>query len=270
MAGEAGSHGSRNATAQDALLRSMPWVFVLIWSTGFIVARYGMPYAPPMKFLAPRFALSVLGLLVWSRLAGARWPGTPSAVDAPGHCRLLMQAGYLAGVWSAVKAGMGAGTVALIVGLQPVLTAIWLSLTTREAGGASGRQWLGLICGFAGLVLVVWNKLGVGEVTPASFGLGTFALLAITAGTLYQKRNVEAGDPRTGNAVQLMAALVISAPLALLEREPVVLHPHFAGALAWSVLVLTLGGNSLMYMLIQRGAAMSLTSCSTWFRRPPP
>lgn len=260
MGDHVSSSGSRDATHQGALLRSMPWVFVLIWSTGFIVARYGMPYAPPMKFLALRFAFSVVGLVIWARLAGARWPATRKEWQHLAVVGLLVQAGYLGGVWSAVKAGMGAGTIALIVGLQPVLTAIWLSLVTPEQGRASGRQWLGLVCGFAGLVLVVWNKLGLGEVTAWSFGLAIFALLAITAGTLYQKRHVIAGDPRTGNAVQLMAALVISVPMATLENEPVVLHPHFVGALAWSVLVLTLGGNSLMYMLIQRGAAMSFTS----------
>jgi drug/metabolite transporter (DMT)-like permease len=238
----------------------MPWVFVLIWSTGFIVARYGMPYAPPMKFLALRFTFSVIGLVVWARWAGARWPGTREQWKHLAVVGLLLQAGYLGGVWSAVKAGMGAGTVALIVGLQPVLTAIWIALASPGEGRASVRQWLGLACGFAGLVLVVWNKLGVGEVTALNFGLAIFALLAITAGTLYQKRHVVAGDPRTGNAVQLMAALVISLPLAALEKEPVVLHSHFVGALAWSVLALTLGGNSLMYLLIQRGAAMAFTS----------
>jgi drug/metabolite transporter (DMT)-like permease len=259
MAEEARS-GGPHASAQGALLRSMPWVFVLIWSTGFIVARFGMPHAPPMKFLALRFAFSVLGLVIWGRLAGARWPASREQWKHLAVVGVLMQAGYLGGVWSAVKAGMGAGTIALIVGLQPVLTALWLSLVTAEQGRPVARQWVGLACGFGGLVLVVWNKLGVGEITAWSFGLALVALLAITAGTLYQKRHVVGGDPRTGNAVQMMAALVISVPLALVEQEPVVLHPHFIGALAWSVLILTLGGNSLMYMLIQRGATMSFTS----------
>lgn len=239
----------------------MPWVFVLVWSTGFIVARYGMPHSPPMTFLAWRFALSVIGLAIWAWLAGARWPHSRAQWMHLAVVGALMQAGYLGGVWSAVKAGMGAGTIALIVGLQPVLTAVWLSVPRAGVGGqVSARQWLGLAAGFAGLVMVVWNKLGVGEVTLVSMGLALFALTAITVGTLYQKKHVVGGDPRTGNAVQLAVAFVLSLPLAVLEAESIVPHPHFFGALAWSVLVLTLGGNSLMYMLIQRGAATAFTS----------
>ncbi|PPE67074.1 DMT family transporter [Caldimonas caldifontis] len=250
-----------NAWGQGALLRAAPWVFVLIWSTGFVVARYGMPHAPPMSFLAWRFAFSVLGLVLWARWAGARWPTTRSQWGHLAVVGVLLHAGYLGGVWAAVKAGMGAGLVALIVGLQPVLTAVWVSAVDRLGEGrVSLRQWAGLGLGFAGLVMVVWDKLGVGEAGPVSLALALWALLAITAGTLYQKRHVVAGDPRTGNAVQLMAALAVAAPLAWLEAEPIVLHPHFIGAMAWSVLVLTLGGNSLMYLLIQRGAATAFTS----------
>lgn len=246
---------------EGAWLRAMPWMFVLIWSTGFVVARFGMPHAPPMSFLAWRFAFSVLGLVIWARWAGARWPSTRAQWGHLAVVGVLLHAGYLGGVWAAVKAGMGAGLVALIVGLQPVLTAVWVSAVDRLGEGrVSPRQWAGLVLGFVGLVMVVWDKLGQGEVGPVSLALALGALLAITAGTLYQKRHVLGGDPRTGNAVQLMAALAVSAPLAWLEAEPIVLHPHFIGAMAWSVLVLTLGGNSLMYLLIQRGAATSFTS----------
>ena len=124
----------------------------------------------------------------------------------------------------------------------------------------SRRQWSGLLLGLAGLVLVVWRKLGGGELTAFNLGLAVFALLCITTGTLYQKRFVQACDVRTANMVQLLAALLVSAPLAMLEHEQIVLHPHFLGAMAWSVLGLTLGGSSLLYLLIQRGAATQVTS----------
>jgi drug/metabolite transporter (DMT)-like permease len=170
-----------------------------------------------------------------------------------------MHAGYLGGVWAAVKHGIGAGTVALIVGLQPLLTALWVN---ARAGSStvSSRQWLGLSMGLAGLLLVVWHKLGAGELGAVNLALALGALASITVGTLYQKRFVAPCDVRTANAVQLLAALLVTLPLALLETEPMVLHAELLGAMAWSVLALTLGGSSLLYLLIQRGAATRVTS----------
>lgn len=249
------------SSQQGALLRSMPVVFVLIWSTGFIVARYGMPHAPPITFLTIRYALSLVCFGVWIALARAEWPKTRAQWLHLCVSGVLMHAGYLGGVWAAVKAGMGAGTVALLVGLQPVLTAVWLSQTLQSEGArTSRRQWLGLLLGLIGLVLVVWRKLGVGELSAWNLSLAALALLSITAGTLYQKRHVAPCDVRTANTVQLLAALVVSLPIALLESEQVVLHPHFLGAMVWSVIGLTLGGSSLLYLLIQRGAATQVTS----------
>lgn len=242
-----------------ALLRAMPVVFVLIWSTGFIVARYGMPHAPPLSFLAIRYALSVLCFGVWIAMAGVAWPRDRTQWLHLGATGVLMHAGYLGGVWVAVKLGLGAGLAALIVGLQPILTAMWMSAQISQQSVAP-RQWLGLLLGLAGLMLVVWHKLGVGEANGLSVAAGVVALLSITAGTLYQKRWVKPCDVRTANTVQLLAALLVTAPLAWMETEAIVLHPQFVGAMAWSVLGLTLGGSSLLYLLIQRGAATSVTS----------
>jgi drug/metabolite transporter (DMT)-like permease len=241
---------------------AMPAVFVVIWSTGFIVARYGMPFAPPLRFLALRYALSFACFALWVVLARAAWPAGRQWLHLS-VTGVLMHAGYLGGVWAAVKAGIGAGTVALLVGLQPVLTAVWLSLfasADKRGDAVSRRQWLGLALGFGGLALVVSRKLGVGEVTPLNLGLAAFALVSITAGTLYQKRYVTTADVRTAGTAQLLAAFAVTVPLAFFESEAVVWHPHLIGALAWSVLVLTLGGSSLLYLLLQRGAATKVTS----------
>jgi drug/metabolite transporter (DMT)-like permease len=247
---------------ETALLRLMPWLFVLIWSTGFVVARYGMPHAPPFSFLCMRFVLSALCFGVWITLARAPWPTDRAQWWHLAVSGVLMHAGYLGGVWTAVKQGMGAGTIALLVGLQPVLTAIWLSASARTPGNAPvrKRQWLGLLLGLAGLALVVAPKLGAGEVTPFNLLLGVLALVSITAGTLYQKRHVAPTDVRTASTIQLLAALLVSLPFAWLETEALLWHAHMIGALAWSVLVLTLGGSSLLYLLIQRGAATRVTS----------
>ena len=246
-----------STTSQDEWLRLMPVVFVLIWSTGFIVARFGMPYAPPMSFLMWRYGLSMLCFLVWIRWARVAWPSTREQWLHLGVTGVLMHAGYLGGVWASVKAGMGAGLSALIVGLQPVLTAVWLS---SRGGSVSRRQWWGLLLGLAGLVLVVWRKLGSLEVSAWTLMCAVTALLSITAGTLYQKRHVQPCDVRTANTVQLMAAAIVTLPLALLESESMVWHPQLMGAMAWSVLGMTLGGSSLLYLLIQRGAAASVSS----------
>ena len=242
-----------------ALSALMPGVFVLIWSTGFVVARFGMPHAPPMSFLAWRFALSVLAFGVWVRLSGASWPHGRAQWLHLAATGVLIHAAYLGGVWSAVKLGLGAGTTALIVGLQPVLTALWVSITGQEHRVAP-RQWLGLALGLIGLLLVVWDKLAHGEVAPLNLGLCLLALLAITSGTLYQKRFVAPCDVRSANLVQLAAAFVVVLPLALTESEAMLPAPALLGAMAWSVLVLTLGGSSLLYLMVQRGAATRVTS----------
>ena len=244
------------------LIRAMPWVFVLIWSTGFIVARYGMPHSPPLKFLSLRYALSIGCFGVWVALSRPRWPTSLVQAAHLAVVGVLIHAGYLGGVWAAVKLGLGAGTIALLVGLQPVLTAVWMSAGARNGGGAavSSRQWLGLALGLAGLTLVVWHKLGGGEITATNLSLAVFALLSITVGTLYQKRFVGACDVRTASFVQLCAAFVVSLPIALFETGAIDWHPQMIGALAWSVIALTLGGSSLLYMLIQRGAATEVTS----------
>ena len=251
------------AGRQDSLVRAMPAVFVGIWSTGFIVARYGMPHAPPMKFLALRYLLSVAAFLAWALVSRAAWPRDRRQLGHLAVTGILMHAGYLGGVWAAVKAGMGAGLAALLVGLQPVITALWISL---RGGRVAARQWAGLGLGLAGLVLVVWQKLGLGEVNRLNLAFDLVALVSITAGTLYQKRFVQPCDVRTANLVQLAAAFVVTLPLAALEHEGMrwwladgAFNRELAGAFAWSVLGLTLGGSSLLYLLIQRGAATSVT-----------
>ena len=239
----------------------MPIVFVLIWSTGFIVARYGMPYAPPFKFLLVRFALSLLCLVLWVLLARIQWPVGRRQWQHLAITGVLMQAGYLGGVWSAVHAGMGSGLIALLVGMQPVLTAVWLA---SRGGAISRRQWAGLLLGFAGLVLVVSRKLahvGAGaEISWLTLSLALTALLSITIGTLYQKRFVAPCDVRSASAVQQAAALLVTLPLALGETQPITWNLASGGAMAWSVLALSVGAGSLLYILIQRGSATAVTS----------
>jgi drug/metabolite transporter (DMT)-like permease len=149
------------------------------------------------------------------------------------------------------------GCAATGVSLQPVLTAIWVS---SWGGRVSQRQWTGLALGLVGLALVVWHKLGLGEINSLNLLCALIALVSITVGTLYQKRFVTPCDVRTANLVQLAAAFVVTLPLALLETEAMRFTGEMIGAMAWSVVGLTLGGSSLLYLLIQRGAATAVTS----------
>ncbi|MBH1957172.1 DMT family transporter [Polaromonas sp.] len=247
----------------------MPAVFVLIWSTGFIVAKFGLPYAPPLTFLVLRYTFSIACFLVWIRFSRARWPQGRQQWLHLALTGVLMHAGYLGGVWVAVKGGMGSGLAALIVGLQPVLTALWLSWAGSPGSSSplaaqaqvTSRQWVGLALGLGGLLLVVARKFGSGsEVTALTLGCAVFALFCITVGTLYQKHFVQPTDVRSANAIQLAAALLVTLPFSLMETEAIVWNAEFMGAMAWSVLALTLGGSSLLYLLIQRGAATSVTS----------
>lgn len=246
------------AARQQGLLVAMPWVFVGVWSTGFVVARLAMPHAPPITFLCWRYAVSLLAFGLWIRLASVSWPVGRAQWGHLAVSGVLMHAGYLGGVWTAIKAGMPAGTAALIVGLQPLLTALWINGRGQQRIGAG--QWLGLALGGVGLLLVVWPKMRAGEVTFVNLGLSVLALAAITAGTLYQKRRVQPGDVRSGNFVQLLAALVLSMPLALVESGRIDWHPDLLLALVWSVLGLSLGASSLLMLLIQRGEATRVAS----------
>ncbi len=242
---------------KSAWLKAMPGVFVLIWSTGFIVARYAMPHAPPMGFLSLRYGFSVLAFGAWVLAVGVRWPQGRAQWGHLAVTGVLMHGAYLGGVWSAIKLGMGAGLAALLVGLQPMITALWVSSRGHRV---TAGQWSGLGLGLVGLLMVVWQKLGHGEVSPANLAWILAALVGITTGTLYQKRFVKPCDVRTANFVQLLAALLATLPLALLETESVHATGELLAALAWSVLGLTLGGSSLLYLLIQRGAATQVTS----------
>ncbi|USX06854.1 DMT family transporter [Paraburkholderia fungorum] len=240
-----------------------PAAFVLIWSTGFLVARYGMPYAPPFKFLTLRYALSAACFLIWALSFNVRFPTERMQFVHLSVVGIMMQAVYLGGVWAAIKGGMGAGLTSLIVGLQPVFTAAWMS---SRGNRMTSVQWFGIGLGFAGLLLVVSQKLHVGEVRLSTVIFAVTALTSMTIGTLYQKRFIKQCDVRTASIIQMAAAFVVTLPLCLLETEGFSWylrgHPNYEllGSMAWSVFGMTLGGSSLLYMLIHRGVATSVTS----------
>ncbi|MEC5162161.1 MULTISPECIES: DMT family transporter [unclassified Janthinobacterium] len=258
MSNTRAAHGG---LSQRALPLALPGFFVLLWSTGFIVAKFGLPYAPPLTFLLLRFVGVLLILLPCVLLLKAPWPvGKMRHIAVAG---LLLQAGYLTGVWCAIKLGMPAGLSALIVGMQPILTACAARLIGETV---RPRQWLGLMFGLLGVALVVYAKINLVGLSMESVLLCVFALLSITAGTLYQKHNCPSFDLRSGTVIQFAASIVVVLPLAIwledldLGFAAVQWTANFVGALLWSVLVLSIGAIFLLFALIRRSDATQVTS----------
>jgi drug/metabolite transporter (DMT)-like permease len=236
-------------------------VFVLLWSTGFVVAKFGLPYAPPLTFLLLRFVGVLLVLLPLVLLMRAPWPlGQIRHIALAG---ILLQGGYLAGVWCAIKLGMPAGVSALIVGMQPILTAFAAPLIGESV---RPRQWLGLLLGICGVGLVVAAKISLVGLSWQSITLCLLALLSITLGTLYQKRHCSHFDLRTGTIIQFAASIVVLLPFAIFYEhlapslDTVQWTPRFIGALLWSVLALSIGAIFLLFALIRKSAATRVTS----------
>lgn len=242
-----------------------PAVFVLLWGAGFVGAKYGLPYAPPMTFLTLRMlgVIAILGALVVA--SRAPWPG-PRAIAHAAIAGLMLQAAYLGGVFTAISFGFPAGMVSLVAGLQPVLTAALAPVLLRER--ISRMQWLGFVLGFAGVLLVVWTKLAWSADFYAGLGFAVVALLGITFGTIYQKRHVTQIDLRVSALIQYCASLCVFLPAALLTED---MHVRWTGefifALCFLTLVLSIGAVLLLLGLIRAGAAARLASL--FFLVPP-
>lgn len=238
---------------------TVPALFVLLWSTGFIGARLGLPHAEPLTFLTLRYLAVIALMLPLALVLRAPWPTAITEVRHIAIAGLLMQGAYLGGVFCAVHAGMSAGVVALIVGMQPLLTA---AVAGRLLGERVTRlQWCGLALGLAGVTLVVWQKMSLHGLSAGSLLLVLGALAGITLGTLYQKRYCPAFDLRTGSVIQFAAALAVTLPLAFsIETMQVQWTGEFLFALGWLVLVLSVGATTMLFRLIRRGAATRVTS----------
>ncbi|HJV71673.1 DMT family transporter [Ideonella sp.] len=257
-----------NGPAQGAIDRLSPLLFVALWSTGFIGAKFGLPDAEPLTFLTVRYAavLALMGTLAW--LTRAPWPRTAGAWLHIGVSGLLVHGLYLGGVFTAIGHGLSAGVTALVVGLQPLMTALAAGALLGER--VRPAQWAGLVLGFVGVGLVVADKVAS---VPAGALLAmllpaALALFGITAGTLYQKRFCPSFDLRTGAVIQFIPSLVATALLAsLTETMAVRWTGGFVFALSWLVLVLSLGAVSLLNVLIRRGSAVNVASL--FYLTPP-
>jgi len=232
-------------------------IFILIWSSGFIVSRFGMPYSEPMTFLSLRFlgvCVLMLPIIFWKNIT---WPSKTQIIHIA-VAGSLIQFGYLAGVWISVRAGMPAGLSSLIVGLQPILTALFAYFIAEKI---TSRQWVGLLFGLLGVVMVLSAKLNTDGVTISNILWNVFALFAITGGTIYQKRYCPSFDLRIGSFIQFATSGLISGVCALLfESRQIIWSNEMIGALVWSILCISIGAISLLFILIRRGNATKVSS----------
>lgn len=246
---------------ENAFTRAIPAVFVLIWATGFIVARLVAPHADPMTFLTVRCALAAAVFALIAFAAGARWPTTPRQWFNGLVAGVLMQGVYLGATFWAAKHGLPAGIIALVMGLQPLLTGLLSVPLLGER--VSGQRWIGIVLGFSGALLVLFPRIGDPNLalplvaTVVAFG----GMVAITLGTIWQKRMICSPDLRTNGAIQFIGGIIVVGPLALTTE-----NLHLANTaemwigLLWAAFGISVGAITLLLYLIRRGAVAGVAT----------
>ena len=242
----------------DLAIRAAPLTFVFLWSTGFISAKYGLPYAGPLTFMFARVSLVVLVLAAIVAVMRVPLP-RPHEIGHSLVAGFLVQTVYLGSVFVALAQGVPAGISALIPGLQPILTA---TLASRFLGErVTAIQWGGLVLGLVGVLLVLNDRNVTMSGTLLGWIASVMSLIGITLGTLYQKRYCGAIDWRSGNLFQFAGSTAVFAVAAYaFETRPIDWTAEFILALGWSVIVLSVFTIALMYWLIRRIPASRVAS----------
>ena len=252
--------------SDTVFITAMPFIFVFLWSTGFIGAKMGLPYIEPMTFLALRFGICVALMIPFVLITQTRWPLRPIDYFHIAVGGLLMHGGYLGFVFLSISKGTPAGISSLIVGIQPIIVAALAGMMLKE--NVSLQKWIGLLLGLVGVFLVVLNKLSIGEGTLFGMSLSFIALVSISAGTLYQKKFCAQMNIKSGNLIQFAVAGIYFYLMSLLfETGEVVWSGELIFALLWLVFILSLGAVTLLYMLLRRGAAANVSSL--FYLTPP-
>ncbi len=237
--------------------RFAPAIFVLLWSSGWIVAKYAAHHSDALYFLFLRFSLSALAFTLFCWFSGATWPRSPRAILHAVFSGVLLHGLYLGPLWWAIEKGVPAGLSGIIAGLQPLLTAIAASLWLGER--LSRLQKIGLAVGFAGIAIAISPKLAsfsmdMLEVQALPLVVNLLGMFSVTAGTLYQKRHLQKGDIRAIATLQYVGAVLVLLPASLVIGEW-----HYDGSLtahlslAWSIFGLSMGAIGLLLMLIRQG-----------------
>ncbi len=237
------------------MIHFLSGLFVFIWATGFIVAGVVSTRADPLTFLTVRHAFSIVVFVLLSVAVRAAWPRDPRVWRDAMVAGMLLHGFYLGGVFWAVSQGLGAGMMGLITGLHPLFTAVLALPLLHER--LNLRQWIGIFVGVLGVGLIVAPKMGSVEGIPMhALAAALLATLSLTLGTIWQKRSKPEMDLRVNAAIQFVGAFVLTAPVAVaIEANRFDASPALWGALAWAVLGLSVGGISILLVLLKRGAA---------------
>jgi len=247
-------------------LAAAPPAFILLWASGFPAVKWGVVDAEPFTMLAVRSAANVLIVLPFALVLGAAWPRGWRETMHIAVAGILLQTAYLGCMFNALAEGVPSGAAALIAGLQPVLTAALVGPLLGER--LSAGQWLGFVLGFAGVALVVSERLSLGGGTTLGWIVVALAPVMITAASLYQKRFCAEMPLASGMVIQHSAAFVTQYALAwLLESREVAWTFQFALVIGWFVMALSIGANNLYYVLLRHGEAARVSSM--FFLTPP-
>ncbi len=250
----------------NGLIKATPILFVLLWSSAFIGAKFGLPFTDPLTFMFLRFGTVVAIFALLSLLFRATWPRKPSDFGHIALVGFLVQTLYLSGTFIALDRGVSVGLVALILGLQPLLTAIFLnSVSTHKI---LNQQWIGITLGFGGLVFIVWDQLKANDVDPLGIILVSFGVCSITLGTLYQRHFCRNMNLLTGNTIQAAVAMVLTGIGAwLFEELRVDWNLKFLGALIWMIFIVSLGAHTLLLFMLKQNRASNVAAL--FYLTPP-
>lgn len=238
--------------------RFLAWYFVIVWGSGFLATKVGLQHAAPFTFLTLRFAVGIACMLVLVAIVKPRWPSSATETAHVVVAGLLMHVGNLGGSHYAQYLGMSAGIVALILATQPLLTAVLLSRTGERLGTL---QWVGIALGLVGVALVVWHKIDVDAMSRGSLTAVSVSLVAITIGTLYQRRYCASVDLRSAGLIQFVASALVLAPLAWqVEGFAVDWSPRLFAAIAFLVVFASILAVNALHTLMRHGAATRVTS----------
>jgi len=244
--------------------RLAPAIFVLLWSTGWVMAKYADIYADPLTFLVMRYLLATLLFTGFCLATGAAWPKTWRSAGHAVFSGMFLHGLYLGSVWWGIGQGVPAAISGIIAGLQPLMTAAVAPALLGE--NLSSQQKLGLVLGFLGIALAVVPKVltidtGTTPIHIFPVVINVLGMAAVTYGTIHQKRYLQDGDIRSIATLQYVGALIVTVPLAFfLEEMRVVWSVQLFAALAWAVLGLSMGAIALLLYLIRRGQVSKAAS----------